>query len=67
MEFKRCVTGAGIFGIVIDKLYHGKEPCPIILLKVDKGSKVGFYHIILPFGLHIRLGVENDRDFLLDA
>ena len=47
--------GAGILGVVIGKLRYGKKPCLIILLEVDKGSKVGFYHTILPFGLIFRL------------
>ena len=67
IEFKRCVANAGILGIVVSKLRHGKKPCSIILLKVDKGSKVGFYHTILPFGLTVRLWIEGNGEFSLDA
>ena len=67
IELKRCVAGAGILGIVISKLRHGKKPCPIILLKVDKDSEVGFYRSILPLNLAVRLRVEGGGEFPLDA
>ena len=67
IELEKCVTGAGILGIIIGKLCHGKKPCPIILLKIDKGSKIGFHGTILPFGLTVRLWVEGDKEFPLDA
>ena len=67
VEFKRHIAGAGILGIVVDKLRPGKKPCPIILLKVDESSKICFHHTILLFGLPVRLGVESGREFLLDA
>ena len=55
IKLKRCMAGVGIFGIIVSKLRHGKKPCPIILLKVNKDSKVGFYCTILSFGLTVRL------------
>ena len=55
IEFKKYMADAGIFGIIISKLYYGKKPCLIILLKVDKGLKIGFYHTILPLNLTVRL------------
>ena len=55
IELKKCVAGAGILGIIISKLCYKKKPYPIILLKVDKDLEVGFYHIILPLNLAIRL------------
>ena len=61
------MAGASILGIIIGKLRHREKPCPIILLEVDKGSKVGFYHTILPFGLTIYLWMESGGKFLLDA
>ena len=61
------MADAGVFGIVVGKLRHKKKPCLIILLKVDKSSEVGFYCIILPFNLPVRLGVESSAMFLLDA
>ena len=67
IELEKCVAGAGILGIVVSELRHEKKPCLIILLKVDKGSKVGFHRIILPFGLTVCLWVEGGGEFLLDT
>ena len=67
IELKRCVADTGILGVVVGKLRYKKKPCPIILLKVDKGLKVGFHCTILPFGLTIRLSVEGGGESLLDA
>ena len=61
------MAGAGILGIVVGKLCHGKKSCLIILLEVDKGLKVGFYCTILPSGLTVRLWIEGGREFSLDA
>ena len=67
IELKRCVTGAGILGIVVSKLRHGKKPCPIILLEVDEGSEVGLYRTILSLNLAVRLRVEGGGESPLDA
>ena len=67
IELKICVAGGGIFCVVISKLRHGKKPCLIILLKVDKGLEVGFHYTILPFGLTVRLWVESGGESPLDA
>ena len=67
IELKKCVASAGILGIVVSELRHRKKLCPIILLKVDKGSKVGFHCTILPFGLTVRLWVEGGGESLLDT
>ena len=61
------MTGAGVLGIVIDKLCHEKKPCTIILNKVDESLEIGFYCTILPFGLPVRLRVESGSEFLLDV
>ena len=67
IELKRCVAGAGILGIVVSKLRHGKKPCPIILLEVDKGLEVGFHRTILLLNLAVRLRVEGGGESPLDA
>ena len=56
------MAGAGILGIIVDKLRHEKKPCSIILLEVDKSSEVGFHCAILPFGLTVRLYVEGNGE-----
>ena len=57
----------GIFGVVVSKLRHKKKLCPIILLKVDKGLELGFYHTILPFNLAVYLQIEGGREFPLNT
>ena len=61
------MAGAAIFGIVASKFRYEKKPCPIILLKVDKGLEISFYYIILPLSLAVRLEVESGGESLLDA
>ena len=67
IELKKCVAGAGIFGIVVGKLHHGKKSYSIILLEVDKNLEVGFHRTILPFNLAVRLRIEGGGEFPLDA
>ena len=61
------MAGASILSIIVGKLCHGKKLCSIILLKVDKGPEVGFYCIILPLRLAVRLQMEGGKESLLDA
>ena len=67
IELKKYIVGAGILDIVISKLRHGKKPYLIILLKVDKGSEVGFHYTILPLNLAVRLWVKSSGESPLDA
>ena len=67
IELEKCVAGAGILGIVVSELCHGKKPCPIILLEVDKGLEVGFHRTILSLSLAIRLRMEGGGESSLDA
>ena len=55
VELKRYMASASIFGVIIGKFNYEKKLCLVILFEVNKGSKVGFYYIILPFGLIIYL------------
>ena len=67
IELEKCVAGAGILGIVVSKLRHGKKSCQIILLKVDKGLEIGFHRTILPLSLAVRLQMEDGGESPLDA
>ena len=60
------MADTGIHGIIISKLRYGKKLCPIILLKVDKSLKVGFYYTIIPLSLVVSLRVEGNRESPLD-
>ena len=61
------MAGVSILGIVVGKLCHEKKLYSIILLKANKGSKIGFYYIILPLYLAICLQMKGDEKFPLDA
>ena len=67
VQLEQCVAGACIPSIIINKLDHLQEPCLIILFKVNKGSKVGFYGAVLPFRLTVYLRIEGSGEPLLDA
>lgn len=66
IELKRCVIGTGIFGIIIGKLSHWYEPCPVILLEVDKGLEISFYCTILLLGLVVYLQVKSGGESSLN-
>ena len=59
VQLERCVTGAGVFRIVICEFSDWKEPCLVVPFKVDKGSEVGFHSTVLPLGLTVCLRVEH--------
>ena len=67
VQFKWCMTGARIFSVVIYKLSYWQELCPIILLEVDKSSKIGLHGAVLSFCLTIYLRIESSGEPLLDA
>ena len=67
IELKKYMANVGIFDVVVGKLCYEKKLCPIILLKVDKSSKVGFYCTILSLNLAVHLGIKSGGEFLLDA
>lgn len=51
---------------MIYKLSHWQEPSPIILLKIDKSLKIGFYHIIQTFSLTVGLKIESGGEVVLE-
>ena len=61
------MANTSILNIIIGKFCHKKKPCPIILFKIDKSSKVDFYHTILPSGLIIYLWVKRDGESSFDT
>lgn len=60
VEFRRCVTGARIFGIVVSELGYRQEPCPVVLLEIHKSSKISLYAAVLLFAMAISLWVEGN-------
>ena len=67
LKFKKHVANASIFGIIIGKFCYKKKLCLVILFEIDENSKIGFYCIILPLNLTVRLWMEGGRKLLLDA
>lgn len=67
LQLKRCIANASVFYIIIGKVSYWKKFCLIILLKIDKGLEVDFYHAILSPSLTVSLKVEGNREFLLNA
>ena len=67
IELEKHMATTSIFGIILGKLRHKKKPYLIILLKVNEGLKINFYHTILHFGLIVRLWIEGIGQFPLDA
>ena len=66
IELKKYIVGISIFSVIISNLYYKKKLCPIILLKIDKNSEVGFYYTILPLSLAIYLYIKGGEKFLFD-
>ena len=59
IELKKCMANASIFYIIMGKFCYWEKSCSVILFKVNKNSKVDFYHTILPLGLAIYLKIED--------
>ena len=60
IKLERYVINTDILGIIINKLCHKKKLCSIILFKVNKGWKIGFYYVVLLFNITICLRLESD-------
>lgn len=56
-----------IFSIVISKLGYGQEPSSIILLKINKGSKISLYSAILLLRLAVDLQIKGGEKFLFNV
>ena len=59
VQLKRRMTSAGIFGIVVRKFSHWQQYCPVILLEIDKGSKIGLHGTVLLLGLAVSLRIKD--------
>ena len=67
IEFEKYVASISIFSIIIDKLYHKKKQCLIILFKLNKNPKISLYCTMLSFSLAIYLSIKDNKKFLLNA
>ena len=59
IKFEQVVTSTDIFSIIGGKFRYWQQPCPIILLPIDKCSEVRLRYTILPLCLAICLSVES--------
>ena len=66
-QLKKHMANICVFGIIISKLGHRQKLCPIILLKINEGSEVGFYDTVLLFGLAISLQIEGGEKPMLNT
>ena len=67
VELERCVTRTGVLGVVLGKLHHREEPCPVIMLLIYESIKVCFYRSVYVFRLSVGLRVERGRESSLDT
>ena len=63
VQLKRRIASAHIFSIVESILSHWQELCPVILFEIDKSLDIGFYWIVLTFGLAVCLRMESYEKF----
>ena len=66
VQLKKYIVNTSIFDFVINKLSNLQELYLIILVKINKNSKLHFYNTILFFYLLISLRVKNNKKFLLN-
>ena len=61
------MTSVYIFDISISRFSYLKKLFLVILLKMNKNSKVAFYCNIFSFGLIIYLRIKSDKKLLFNA
>ena len=61
IQLETYVTNISILSIIICKFHYLSNSSSVIMLKVDKGSKISFYNTILLFSLTVSLKVEYGR------
>lgn len=66
VKLKKDMANICIICIVVYIFHYRQEPCSVILLLIDKCSKVNLYHAVLPLGLAIYLNMESNREFSLN-
>ena len=67
IQLERYAIGVCIFGVVVQKLGHRQESCPVILFEVDKDSKVCLHRAVLLFRLPVCLRVKRDGELSLNT
>ena len=55
VQLEKCIARTFIHSVVICKLSHQLEPCPIILFEINKSLNIDFHNAVLSFCLAIYL------------
>lgn len=66
VELQKRRAGICILDIITHKFCYRWEPCLVMLLLIDKSTKISFYYDILPFSLALRLRMKYSSKFLLN-
>lgn len=66
VKCKKYISSTGNPSIIEFKFYYQYKPYSIILVKVDKNSKVYYYDIVLIFCLIIDLEIKSGKLLALD-
>ena len=53
------MASTGVLGFVINELSYWQKRCLVIIYKIDKSLKIGFYYAILSLGLAICLKIKG--------
>lgn len=67
VELKIHVVSTYIFSIVICQFSYGLDSYLVVLLSINKSTKISFYCTVLSFGLTVCLWTKCSRKFLLNA
>ena len=67
IKFKKYIAIHHIFSITLSIFSHLIKICLIILLKINKSSKIDCYYSILLFDLAIYLKIKKCEKFLVNA
>ena len=59
VKLERCMINIGILSIVLDKLHPKKKLYLVVLLKIDKISKIYLHLTIQLFGPAVCLQIES--------
>ena len=67
VELRRCIAGIYTFCVVVYKFHHRQDSCLIILLLINKSSKLYLHCTILNLGLIVSLEIKGYGEILFNA
>lgn len=60
------MPGASAFYMIISKFSYWQDPSLVILLIINKNTKISFYNTVLSFDLAISLRIKSHKESLLN-